>query len=312
MVTDTKPEQVAQKTCSKCGDAKEADKFIKARNICKDCRNSRSREKHKAIQLSTEANKTCITCNTSKPETDFIKNRNYCKDCNNKARRKKYESNDEFRAKVIQQATEFKQEKAEKRRKKKLEEIGEGNKKCSNCSSIKPANNFRHNRLTCKVCEREEPIQKFKRNVRSRIYLALKQNKELRTVKYLGCTSPEYMKWIFCYDQNYNLDNHGKVWHIDHVIPLSRFNLEDKDEQMIAFNWRNTMPLSVKENLAKNNKILPVQVEQHLKCIIEYHKNKNIEFPQKFIDLFAKHLVDGNPLKQSLPLISGNFGEDLG
>jgi len=310
MVTDTNPEN-ATKCCSKCGETKETDKFIKARNICKECRNSRSREKHKAIQLSTDANKTCITCNTSKPETDFIKNRKYCKDCNNKARRKKYESNDEFRAKVIQQVTEFKQEKAEKRRKMKLEEIGEGNKKCSNCSSIKPANNFRHNRLKCKTCEKDDPLDKFKRAIRGRIWYAL-SIKTHRTVHYLGCTPLEYQQWIFCYDQNYNLDNHGKVWHIDHVIPLSRFNLEDKDEQMIAFNWRNTMPLSAKENLAKNSKILPLQVEQHLKCLIEYHKNKNIEFPQKFIDLFAKHLVDGNPLKQSLPLTSGNFGEDLG
>jgi len=28
--------------------------------------------------------------------------------------------------------------------------------------------------------------------------------------------------------------------------------------------------------------------------------------------LDAKHLVDGKPLKQSLPLISGNFDEELG
>jgi hypothetical protein len=34
--------------------------------------------------------------------------------------------------------------------------------------------------------------------------------------------------------------------------------------------------------------------------------------PQVFIDLFAKHLVDGKPLKQSLPLQFGNSLEDLG
>jgi len=310
MVDDAKPEN-ATKCCSKCGETKEADKFIKARNICKLCRNLRSREKHKDIQLSNETNKTCVSCNQSKVESNFVKNRCVCKDCNNQARRKKYESNDEHRAKAIQQATDFKQKKAEKRREQKLEEIGEGNKKCSNCSSIKPEINFRHNRLKCKTCEKDDPMDKFKRAVRGRIWYALNK-KTQHTVSYLGCSSNEYMKWIFCYDENYNLNNHGKIWHIDHVIPLSRFNLEDKDEQTLAFNWRNTMPLSAKENLAKNNKILPLQVEQHLKCLIEYHKNKNIELPKTFIDLFAKHLVDGNPLKQSLPLTSGNFGEDLG
>jgi hypothetical protein len=53
------------------------------------------------------------------------------------------------------------------------------------------------------------------------------------------------------------LENHGKEWHIDHVIPISKFDLNNQEEQILAFNWRNTMPLSCKENLSKNNKITP-------------------------------------------------------
>ena len=30
-------------------------------------------------------------------------------------------------------------------------------------------------------------------------------------------------------------------------------NLDNQEEQLLAFNWRNTMPLSSKENLSKNN-----------------------------------------------------------
>jgi hypothetical protein len=103
-------------------------------------------------------------------------------------------------------------------------------------------------------------------------------------------------------NNNYTLDNQGIEWHIDHVIPLSHFDLDNEEEQLIAFNWRNTMPLSAKENLSKNNKIIQTQIEQHYKHLIEYHTRNNIELPQKFIDLFAKHLVDGNTLKLSLPL----------
>jgi hypothetical protein len=39
-----------------------------------------------------------------------------------------------------------------------------------------------------------------------------------------------------------------------------------------------------------------------LKKLLDYHKEKNIEMPQKYIDLFAKHLDAGNPLEPSLPL----------
>ena len=88
-------------------------------------------------------------------------------------------------------------------------------------------------------------------------------------------------------NENYNIENRGKDWHIDHVIPLSNFNLDDNEQQLIAFNWRNTMPLSAKENLSKNNKILKPQIEQHLKKLLDYHKEKNIEMPHKYIYLFA-------------------------
>jgi len=97
------------------------------------------------------------------------------------------------------------------------------------------------------------------------------------------------------------LENHGKEWHIDHVIPISKFDLNNQEEQLLAFNWRNTMPLSSKENLSKNNKIIKEQIEMHYTKLVNYHLENKLELPQVYIDLFAKHLVDGNPLKQSLP-----------
>jgi hypothetical protein len=93
------------------------------------------------------------------------------------------------------------------------------------------------------------------------------------------------------------LDNHGVVWHIDHVIPLSRFNLKNEQDILVAFNWRNTMPLLATENLSKNNKILKPQIEQHLKTLTDYHGKNSIELPQVYIDLFAKYLEAGNPLE---------------
>ena len=295
MEVDTKPLGEMEKCCSKCGESKPLDRIVKNRNVCKDCCNVRRKAKYMDCVIDNETNQTCNACNRSQSQSSFIKNRLICKDCNNEKRKKKYKSDEAHRIKLIQQASGFKQNKAIERKKIKLDEIGEGNKKCSICSTIKSNDRFRHNRLRCKDCERDDPVEKFKRNVRGRIWYALSGRKEMRTISYLGCNSKEYINWISKYDERYSLDNRGKEWHIDHVIPLSRFNLEDKEEQLIAFNWRNTMPLSAHENLSKNSKIIPEQVEQHFNHLKNYHREKNTELPQQFIDLFAKHLVAGIP-----------------
>lgn len=236
--------------------------------------------------------KACSTCGEIKGFDQFVKNN--CNGCHNQKRRDKYHTDEIHRAKIIKMSSDFKHANILKKRQIKLDEIGEGNKKCSVCFIIKEEYNFRYNRLRCRNCERDNPVEKFKRVVRSRIWSALSA-KKLHTIEYLGCSSLEYLQWMTTYDERYTLDNRGKEWHIDHVIPLSKFNLDDESEQMIAFNWRNTMPLPPKENLSKNNKILAHQVEQHMRKLSDYHKEHNIIFPQPFIDLFAKHLDAGNP-----------------
>jgi hypothetical protein len=67
--------------------------------------------------------------------------------------------------------------------------------------------------------------------------------------------------------------------------------LENEEQQLIAFNWRNTMPLSATDNLKKGMKIIKTQVEQHYKKLVKYHIENKLDLPQVFIDLFAKHLV---------------------
>lgn len=297
-VTDTNP---LNKCCSKCWVIKTKDKFIPNRNICKSCRNSKCREKYNKIIILEEDLQSCNSCGIEKSKSSIIKNRNICNECNSEKRRLKYQEDEEHRKKLLQKASDYKHNKVIIRQQLKVEEhekIGIDNKVCSNCKEIKSKENFRYNRLKCKDCERDEPLEKFKRVVRSRIHSAL--NKTKKTIEYLGCNSSDYLKWLLTNNRNYTLENRGKEWHIDHVIPLSKFNLDDEEQQNIAFNWRNTMPLSCKENLSKNNKIIKEQIEQHLNKLIEYHKENKLDLPQVFIDLFAKYLVAGSPLEPIL------------
>lgn len=243
----------------------------------------------------------CSKCLLEKTVSEFYKSGKICCSCNNEKRRNKYKTNEEHRKKLIKLATDFKHNKVVERQKIRQDEqskIGFDNKKCIYCTEIKHHDRFRHNRLKCKDCERDEPIEKFKRYIRTRIYNCLRyKNKTKHTVDYLGCSSDEYFKWIFNYNNNCILENHGKEWHIDHVIPISKFDLSDENEQLIAFNWRNTMPLTARENLSKNNKILYQQVKCHYKKLVEYHEENNLDLPQVYINLFAKHLVAGIPLE---------------
>jgi hypothetical protein len=286
-------------SCSRCGIKKERCEFIKNRNICKACDNKRRKEIYELSKCKPVIDKCCIKCNITKSLSEFNPCRNLCKDCNNIKRREKYKNNEEHRLKLIQMAIQFKQKKILERQKIKEETIGKDNKLCRLCQQIKPMDKFRNNRLKCKDCLRDIPLDKLKRNIRSRIWSALK-NKENHMIYYLGCEINSYFEWLLTYNENYTIENRGKEWHIDHVIPLSRFDLDDKDEQLLAFNWRNTMPLSVKENLSKNNNINIAQIEQHYIHLLKYHKDHNIELPKEFIDLFAKHLVAGNPLEPVL------------
>ena len=62
---------------------------------------------------------------------------------------------------------------------------------------------------------------------------------------YLGGKFREGMSW----------DNHGE-WEIDHIHPLSSFNLGDFREQKRAFHYTNMQPLWMSENRKKSYKIL--------------------------------------------------------
>lgn len=242
----------------------------------------------------------CVKCDCEKDFDLFIRSKNVCKDCDNATRRLKYQTDDEHRKKLIQQAINYKKNKAIEKNKQKLveqEKIGIENKICRYCDTIKHNTRFRHNRLKCRDCERDEPTEKFKRYVRTRIYNCLKNLKEKSSIEYLGCSTKEYINWIIMYDERYTMDNYGSVWHIDHVIPISRFNLEQPDEQLIAFNWRNTMPLSAKENLAKSNRIIKSQIIRHVELLKKYHHDNNIVLPEKIDSLFATYLDAGNPLE---------------
>jgi hypothetical protein len=85
--------------------------------------------------------------------------------------------------------------------------------------------------------------------------LALKRGtKTGSAVSDLGCSIEELKKYIETkFLEGMTWENYGK-WHIDHIIPLSKFNLSDREELLKAVNYTNLQPLWAEDNMKKSNK----------------------------------------------------------
>jgi hypothetical protein len=51
-------------------------------------------------------------------------------------------------------------------------------------------------------------------------------------------------------------DNRGKEWHIDHIIPLATFNLQDRRQFLVACHYTNLQPLWARDNMVKGMSVL--------------------------------------------------------
>ncbi len=91
-------------------------------------------------------------------------------------------------------------------------------------------------------------------NLRTRINLALsRQNKLDSTIALLGCSARFYKKYIsglFLPGMSWEARN----FEIDHIQPISSFDLATLEGQKAAFNYRNTQPLFRADNLRKGGK----------------------------------------------------------
>lgn len=106
---------------------------------------------------------------------------------------------------------------------------------------------------------REDKAFAFLIRIRDCIYKSVKKRRKYRKAgrsEYiLGCTYDFAQKHI----ESQFLSNMGwhnmELWHIDHYIPCSFFNLADERHQRLCNNWRNLRPMWAADNLSKKNKL---------------------------------------------------------
>lgn len=92
-------------------------------------------------------------------------------------------------------------------------------------------------------------------SLRSRIAGALKKNKKPGSVtKDLGCTIEQlkvHLESMFKPGMSWSNRNE---WHVDHIKPLSSFDLTNREQFLKACHYTNLQPLWAIENLRKGNK----------------------------------------------------------
>ena len=111
---------------------------------------------------------------------------------------------------------------------------------------------------------------------RARLSEVLRKQKRNTYIHYLDCTREQLLDWIeFQFDYatpKLLWESYGKVWVIDHVIPINFFNLDNDIEKARCFNWYNLRPCLLTDNLTKSDKIDFNIIENHSKILQEFKK----------------------------------------
>jgi hypothetical protein len=98
--------------------------------------------------------------------------------------------------------------------------------------------------------------------VRSRIYQALKAggySKPDKTDNLVGCSFSFLRQHIERQFKGKMSWDNPNSYHIDHIVPLTAFDLTDPTQLKVACNWQNMRPLSPRKNMSKGAKLLHPQ-----------------------------------------------------
>jgi hypothetical protein len=238
------------KICTKCKIEKDIDSFCKNKNYkdgygnwCKKCQNEYNKEHYQ----KNKQHKKEISAKWHRKNKDhkrglgqkwYKEHKNHCK---------------EKQVVWCKKNKEYKKERSEKYYQDNIEHIKEQHAEYDKKNRQKI--NERRKKRT-----KEDINYRLAIGLRSRLNAAIKGNyKSGSAIKDLGCTIPElklYLESLF--QSGMSWENwgrgHGK-WNIDHIIPLSSFDLTDREQFLKANHYINLQPLWAIDNIKKSNKI---------------------------------------------------------
>jgi len=117
------------------------------------------------------------------------------------------------------------------------------------------ANKIARMRKYVRKRRKTDPVFKLRMNLRSRLRAGLKAGgRSPRLLRLIGCTWEDLLKHIESqFTDKMSWDNYGSYWHLDHIIPLAAFDLNNAEHLNACCHWTNLQPLEKSENLRKKH-----------------------------------------------------------
>ena len=123
---------------------------------------------------------------------------------------------------------------------------------CTDCKGGGLCKEHNRQKHWCKDCNPDTYLVNL---CRVSVYRAIHESenlvKEHKSLKYIGCTKEHLQRHL---KSQITQEMKEKGFHIDHIKPISRFNLSKKEELLKCCNWKNLQLLTGEENLKKSNR----------------------------------------------------------
>ena len=133
--------------------------------------------------------------------------------------------------------------------------ICEHGKRRTRCLKCEGGSLCEHNivKFSCRDCDF---IGFLSHRVRSRIWKALKSDKNKHSIEYLCCDIISYRKYLEeLMVDGMTWENYGAVWDIDHIVPI-KYQNPTIEEVIERLHYKNTQPLWKKDNIVKGNRYI--------------------------------------------------------
>lgn len=106
--------------------------------------------------------------------------------------------------------------------------------------------------------KKRNPQHRAAQRIRNAVRRAIKGAKVWKSAHYLGISIDGARRHIeSMFPPGWTWENQGTVWHIDHIYPIGKANLDDHIEVLAVCNYKNLRPLSVEDNQSKGDSITP-------------------------------------------------------
>lgn len=214
--------------------------------------------------------KRCIKCEKDKPQEEFSKHKSYkssysnkCLECHRKRDREKYKlEGEETKKNRRAHCRNWHSKNKEKLKSKYYENHQETLEKNRKYYKKNREKILKYNSKWIKNKLNNDILFKLEHNLRSQLYRGIKffdLNKDKKTIDYLGCTIEElfiYFQKVYKVKLTPDMIGRGKgKWSIDHIKPISSFDLTKEEDIKECFHFTNLQPMLFEENCSKRNKI---------------------------------------------------------